>query len=35
MIRKIADITNVDLAVIAQDKSVEHLVAINERTAAD
>ncbi len=37
MIRKIADITNVNLAVIAQEKFVEHLqvVDINERTAAD
>ena len=35
MICKIADITNVNLAVIAQEKFVEHLVEINERTAAD
>ena len=35
MIHKIADITNVNLAVIAQEKFVEHLVDINERTAAD
>ena len=35
MIRKIADITNVNLAVIAQEKFVEHLVQVNERTAAD
>ncbi len=35
MIRKIADITNINLAVIAQDKFVEHLIEINERTAAD
>ena len=35
MIRKIADITNINLAVIAQDKFVEHLVAIDERAAAE
>ena len=35
MIHKIADITNVNLAAIAQEKFVEHLVEINERTAAD
>ena len=35
MICKIADITNVNLAVKAQEKFVEHLVDINERTAAD
>jgi hypothetical protein len=35
MIRMIADITNINLAVIAQDKFVEHLVEINKRTAAD
>ncbi len=35
MICKIADIMNINLAVIAQDKFVEHLIEINERTAAD
>jgi hypothetical protein len=35
MISKIANITNINLAVIAQDKFVEHLIEINERTSAD
>ena len=35
MLRTRFDITNVNLAVIAQEKFVEHLVDINERTAAD
>jgi hypothetical protein len=35
MIRQIAELTNVNLVVIAQDKFVEHLSAINEPRAAE